>query len=586
MAVIPTPANQGAQRLGAVQVTQDPRTPRQSFAVPQGNTALAQVAQVGDAVSGAVDEYIRVQDETKLLELQKKWNEQKRASMFGENGWLNRRGGDAIGMSEEVNEQLTQMRQQMLDEYGFGTREARVAAEEWLMGQTNSISNEISRYEIGQAREYNDNLLAAQIEDTIEEGVLFYNNPEKLRGIELRLQSQVAELADRMGMSGEEAGEILDNHISTMYESSVRRAVANNQTGYASALLDAARERGMIEGDQLGALEDLVATANTGEAGYALAEASLAQAPGDLAAQLAYARANAPNDKIRDNAVAEIKTRFNEQRAIEDFRQQQIFDEASRKAQEGIPLNPVDTEGLDADQKEYLRDVEREARLRAQDPDYDRISEPGAWGDFIAESSTGNFADMTKEEFEVKYRMRLSRDEWRLAIAEWSRQVGTERSREEATALANQDEVESVEGTSELNRIKNILYSKEIDPGSEEGKATTLAFQSQLDRMVREFTQSQNRVPTTDERNEMIDRLEMQYMVTNEGFFSDTEQFLFELDDEEQLEFIEDTATRIPEGMRREFIEGFQSYLDAVIASGVAPTMDNIAAFFLADKEQ
>lgn len=338
---VPTPALQGDQRLGAVQQVTDPQTPFQNLRAPDltgSGRALVEagrnISRAGDALSQIALDKRRLEDERNLLEIQTTFGKWRRDQLYAEGGILSRKNGNAVGLQQEYEQKSEQFLSQALAGRELSAA-GLAAAQQWLGSQRTSFLERVGAHENEQLTNYNNQLQEANIENLVDEGSYFYRDPDKFALAESGIRQAAQDMAKRQGLDGQAAEEFIESRVAGLYTAAISRALVNGYPALAKTYLEQATVREYLTGDDLAKAEGAVRERTVKEEAFQVTQDIMTRFAGNEPGALSYIRENVTDPDVRERAVAEVTTRFQEQRRFREERLRNLRIEAVTLAREG-----------------------------------------------------------------------------------------------------------------------------------------------------------------------------------------------------------------------------------------------------------
>lgn len=278
MVRVPTPATQGPQELGGLE-SGAAQTPFQQTRLPDLAFNARQLSRVGEALGNVAAEFGRRERETTLLEAQRDINDWRNGVFNPDSGVLREEGGNAIGATERTITSAEEFSGVMEQRYGSRLgASGKLALRTLLQQETQSVATRVISHETSQRREYEVDLLQANIEDALDQITSNPTNEEVFNQQVGRILTSTTQASVLSGETGVELGTPAGNRQQEALTAAVGARVASlagprfRQTGAALALLD--EYSGQIDPDTYADLYPQIREANINERALSEAEAA------------------------------------------------------------------------------------------------------------------------------------------------------------------------------------------------------------------------------------------------------------------------------------------------------------------------
>ena len=221
----------------------------------QGNIQAAQglvdVAQAGAQLKQRVD---TTSAEEALVAFEKDKN-----NLFfdPDNGYFNTQGKNAYDNATNANESLSKLKKQYGENLSVNARTMfdKAADAQLLRSQA-----DIARHSAKGLKAWEVATIRSQVENTIENASLYWNQPDKLRVQNALGRQAVLDAAETEGIGPEATNERLQTYDSSFAKNSIT-AATNNSSAEGAAMLE--KQGGMLEGpDRIKIEKDIAAKAN------------------------------------------------------------------------------------------------------------------------------------------------------------------------------------------------------------------------------------------------------------------------------------------------------------------------------------
>ena len=221
----------------------------------QGNIQAAQglvdVAQAGAQLKQRVD---TTSAEEALVAFEKDKN-----NLFfdPDNGYFNTQGKNAYDNATNANESLSKLKKQYGENLSVNARTMFDKAADAQLARSQA---DIARHSAKGLKAWEVATIRSQVENTIENASLYWNQPDKLRVQNALGRQAVLDAAETEGIGPEATNERLQTYDSSFAKNSIT-AATNNSSAEGAAMLE--KQGGMLEGpDRIKIEKDIAAKAN------------------------------------------------------------------------------------------------------------------------------------------------------------------------------------------------------------------------------------------------------------------------------------------------------------------------------------
>lgn len=264
MAKVPT-----ATEMGLGQVKANPaNTPYQNFSTNADMFGAAQgrqLQQMGQAMDQAADAMMKIQQEEKkrndqrsFMEIEERVREYKLNALQGDDGAYNKRGVNALGVTEQNEKNYKTFMEEVMKGREFSS-DGRLRAEAYLKEQGFNMSNELYKYERGEEKAYMDGQLEARVRARKDDWInSTTNNPKVLAESISTIKTTLATMADSHGWSQEELKQEIEKEIGDLHIGKIEMLLAQKQGDAAKAYLDKFKDE--IDPDKLADITEKTAT--------------------------------------------------------------------------------------------------------------------------------------------------------------------------------------------------------------------------------------------------------------------------------------------------------------------------------------
>lgn len=143
-------------------------------------------------------------DTALLMDADNQLTQWQQKAMYDEQGGvLNRKGKNALDVTNQTLEQFDQTQAEIAKNLTNDRQRARYA--EIVSRRRNSLSNDLNRYEYGERQNYYGEVEKAQLETSMQGAALDYQDPAKVQGYRQKIDAVLASRAERLGLSPEAA---------------------------------------------------------------------------------------------------------------------------------------------------------------------------------------------------------------------------------------------------------------------------------------------------------------------------------------------------------------------------------------------
>ncbi|ALQ01492.1 transglycosylase SLT domain-containing protein [Pseudomonas brassicacearum] len=165
--------------------------------------ANAQVGQaIGGAITNLVDQAIQRDDTANVMQAEQKLSEWKLGAMFDpDKGVYAKSGRDALGVSTTTLPEFEKQVEQIGK--GLTTEAQRARWQTITSSQRNSLSSELSRYELGQREKYHNDVADGQRQSAIQGAAMYAGDPDQVAYYQGKLLTVEGYEAKRKGLPPE-----------------------------------------------------------------------------------------------------------------------------------------------------------------------------------------------------------------------------------------------------------------------------------------------------------------------------------------------------------------------------------------------
>ena len=566
---VPTPELQGPARLGGIR-TVAAETPFQSLRMPDTSFNARMMQQLGDSgvkLAGYLQEQ---EDERLLLEFQSGLGDWERETLYGEGpdgapstkksgavGVLSREEKAAFGVTDEVEQALTQKLSEMNGSLSGLSRSGQMAARELAQRRREALLNQVARYEFQQRDAYNRKLRAQAEAAAKRAAETAWATPEAMAAGLSRVTSAATTRASHeyAALPEQERKERIDADVAAavdeFYRTAIMRAVGQGQIKIGRELYEQAVADGKVtlEDDDL-----LTRTVQYGEQIDVVingATALYAQHPEDMAAAVSAARSMGLDGDTERRLVSELEGRYRSNATSEAAAEYQKIEDMRQAALEGAlytQYSGADFATVDQATLDRLSYINRGGAL-VDDPDvYNLLDEMTTLGSAAAE------LDLTQ------YMDRLSASSYAMF---------RERQAQARAAAAGdaQAALDAADLTDAKGQVAQAIAAFELEPAQER------AFRRLMNAYELEYVRKNMRNPTSEERNQFIDSVLSREVEINE------DGFIFSADTETVFnQMLEAQDLQIPQ------LDLLQ-IINALAALGKPATLDNIERMYDAKRK-
>ena len=298
---------------------------RSNIQVAQG---LADVAQAGAQMKQRIDT-------TSAEEALVQFERDKNALFFNpENGYFNSQGRDAFDGAEGANKALEDLKKKYGESLGSNAKSMfdRAADAHITKGRA-----DIGRHASKGFQAWESATAKAQVENTIENASLYWNQPEQLRVQNALGRQAVIDTADREGIGAEATAERLQTYDSSFAKATIEAATASSATAGQEAL----DEHGdKLEGPDKVKMESSIAAKRKAEKTQADAQQAIVFGTRlvdtyDNREDIREQVNTIEDPELRKKTMTEAMRQFNLKKKAEDEAQADAFERAESHVIEG-----------------------------------------------------------------------------------------------------------------------------------------------------------------------------------------------------------------------------------------------------------
>lgn len=486
---------------------------------------------------------IERQDQVATLEADRKLSEWEQTRLYDpKNGALTRRGKDAFGLPDEVNQEFQKFTGELRN--GLANERQQATVEKLIAARSRDLNTTLTRHVFQEIKQFDNQETSNYLKNSRQAATNNYNDPERI-ALELdRQHAAISDFAKRNGIVGSETEKQLRSQtVSDTHVSVIQRYVANGQDQFASEYFTAVK--GSIAGDDIIKVEASLKNATTeGEAQRAVADVWGKSGPKSLTDPVDQ---NKLSDEIRskyaDNpGVLKASIQALHERVGAHNATQREYNEANGSAiwsaiEGGAGLNKVRS----MPQFYLLPGKEREAiknhivdRARQADDRSRRDGDMSAYYDLVNLSSDDKRrAEFVNMNLLSEYRAKLSDGDFKhFATLQAAMRKGDVR---ESDKLMASDRVQK-------QIVDDALLSLKLDPTPNEKTSASkleqiLGFRRTVRESVRQLEGSQGKNATDVQVQEVVDNLLTKGNVAGSGVggYFQTERRVYELKEGENL---------------------------------------------------
>lgn len=272
---------------------------------------------LGDAAKIAADTQKRI-NTTEAEDALVRFEREKNDLFFNsETGYFNSQGRDAFEGSKAANQALTDLQKRYVD--SMSSEEAKQMFTKASNAHVTRGNVDIMRHANKGLQAYEVATLEAQVENTVENASLYWNDPDRLRVQAALGEQAIIDSAEMQGLTGEPLAEKLQTYRSAFYKSSISTAIANGSRAGKEAL-DQYGDK--LEGPDLVKLNKELDTKRKTEETEFIARTSGTTAVnivntydnlGDMMEEVNKIE----NAKLRKSVMSEVRTQYAIQKSLE-----------------------------------------------------------------------------------------------------------------------------------------------------------------------------------------------------------------------------------------------------------------------------
>jgi hypothetical protein len=187
------------------QVQQQPGRAVQLSGIAPDNSAIQQGLQSFQRGAQILIEKEREKADTAvLMDADSQLTKWQQSAMYDEqSGVYNRKGKDALNVTNQTLEGFEQAQQEIAKSLTSDQQRARYA--QIVASRRNSISNDLNRYEYSERQNYYGQVEQGQLETSMQGAALDYQDPAKVQAYRAKANAVLASRAERLGLSPEAA---------------------------------------------------------------------------------------------------------------------------------------------------------------------------------------------------------------------------------------------------------------------------------------------------------------------------------------------------------------------------------------------
>lgn len=489
----------GAERTALQTPRRSNNAPSSAFGVQQPNIlegAAQNLTQMVEVHKQKADQVAVLDAENGLAALESK------ILYDAKDGVLNRRGTAAFDAPERATEEW-QAGVSELEAKLSNTRQRQAFANAKAQREV-SLHTAVQQHVSSQLREHDTEVTQSFLTNERQAALVNYQDEKRVALGVSRMQATIRDFAARNGMSDEKRDEMLLDASSKTYAGAIDRMLTNDQDIKASAYYKQVKE--YISGDDQAKVEKGLEEGSLRGQSQRSADAIMQKHGKDMDAALGQAR-QIKDPKVRDAVEQRINQRFEQQRAIEREKQEDLYLKATNilDAQPTARARDVVPPGMWANLTLPMRNALENRDQNVQNNDQ-------KWLTFL-ELPPQKVANLTKPQFESEYWAHFDKEHRTRAEALWNANKD---------AIANKDAQPNLKLANTINfkdRLSNTMGKSNIIPPDksisqlDKNEARTYAaFEQEAAKLVEQFELTQlggKREATGEEMQQIIDNLVM-----------------------------------------------------------------------------
>lgn len=514
---MPTVPRAPTQRVQTEALRQPDVTLRSNI-LETGRAQAQATRAVGRAVSDVANVFEakrREADDIQFAELESQFTINKN-TLQGEVS--QRKGKNAVGARDFARSRWEELNKPILEQANPRVKARLEAVGLAHFGQVDNFSQ---RHELQQIQEYDNNVTTTSIKTAQDDAVVNYTNPEVVQMSLAKVEAAIRLNGQRQG----QASEVIEANISQAKSATHSKVLSRmvNKGEDLTAQNYFKRFKDQFTGADLAKAEAVLEEASIRGESQRTTDQLLAKFDNQQEA-LKKAR-DIKDPKLRDETVRRVKSRFQEQKILQEQAEEQIFESAintieSTGSTEEIPredwaqFSLPERNGL----IKYAQDAKRGIRPETN------------WETYYDLKTQASVPGKTREKFMrtnlIKLRSELSDTEFKEMI-----KLQTDLRQGKGSS-------KTLDGFRSDNQIVNdIMRSAGIDPtpnpGTDESKEVALLRQ-RIEEIVRVRQDRTGKKITNDELTDIANTM-ITEVVTDRGFIFDTTKRVFELGPEDQV---------------------------------------------------
>lgn len=502
----------------------DPNQPIETFG---GGAAAAAVPgaiiAAGDRFQKYVKEAKAEADDVAATSAYEKLVKKKNELIWdGQNGAVNKKGKDALGVMQEYGPQFEEYHAQIQSE--LSNEDQRRAVSKLYARENLEFTNTLQKHVFTESKNLTDMTTAAAIQATQDDAILNYQNPGKVQEALARQKELLNKKAVINGYSPEIIAEQSKEEESKTHAGIVERMLANGEdltaqkyyeqvkSGLVAPVavkLDAAVQEGSIRGESQRQSSDIMSKYGS-----------------DQKKALEAAR-QIEHPRVQEETVQEIKRRFAENEQIKKANEELLFTTAANTAEKTKDRpDPSVWAGLTLQQRNAIDNRIEQLRKGLQ-PQTDWES----FYDLRTQASTPELQDKFLQTNLLMYRSKLADSEFKELIT-----VQTALRKGDGSADKHLDGYRTDAGI-----VNDTLSLIGVDPtpksGSEDAKKVAL-FRRQVDQAIAAESRATGKKPSNERVQQIVDSMTVKGITDRTLHFFKTEKYKYELEPGQR--FIED----------------------------------------------
>jgi hypothetical protein len=528
---------------------------RSNLELPDEVAGMGRASQkLLDTVADVATKIKQDADQLAVLDADKELSAMETRILYDQQkGALNKKGKDAFGIAEQVDEEFNKGVSEIESRLGNNTQ--RAAFRRMSQSRMSDVNRTLQKHVSGEIEKFDDEVTNAYLANERDAAAANYLDNDRVNISVERQRAALQDHANRKGLPEEWVKLKMQESSSKTYGSVIGRMLANGDDKMAKEYYEK-NKTAFTGADQTAIEKDLEEGSLRGES-QRMSDQIFAKNSGSMTRAFEEAR-KIDDPKLRDETTSRIKDRFAMKEAAERDNTENLYRGAT-----DIIDQTGDVDKIPVGQWKQFSLSERSALKNYAAHKRAGTQPETEWGDYY-ELKTLASSPSTKDKF-LKMNMMAYRP--KMADPEFKELVSLQ------TQLRNGDDKADklLDGYRTDSAIVNdALLAAGIDisgKANDKEKEKTTQFRRMVDEQIIKYQQDTGKKATNEQVQSIVDNL-MVKGITERGLFRffDTEKRLFETATEEDFQIgVED----VPKGERKKIEE-------ALTRRGIPVTDDNI----------